>query len=625
MIIQLLDQNTINKIAAGEVVERPASIVKELVENSIDAGATAITVEIKDGGMKMVRITDNGSGIVPDDIKSAFLRHTTSKIKNVDDLLTISSLGFRGEALASIAAVSQVELITKIYDNVTGIRYIIEGGLDKSMEEIGCPDGTTFIIKNLFYNVPARRKFLKTPMTEASYISELMNKLALGNPHISFKFINNHQVKLHTSGNNKLKDCIFSVFGKDIAKSLIKIDYSNENFEIKGFIGKPVICRANRNYENYYINGRYIKSKVVQKAIEDAYKSKLTLHKYPFTTFHMNIDPKYIDVNVHPTKMDIRFNNEMDIYNAIYNTLIHALNQSELIPEVSFEEKKKISRMPIQQVPEPFEKKRIEAYKQINEPSKVLEVSETTYNDNNSMKEIDNEISNEISNASDNVAHDEPSHIDKVIDKGQQVEFKEELFINSKAIAQHKIVGQLFGTYWIVEFNEKYYIIDQHAAHERVLYEKIIKGLKDKTIYSQGLLQPIIVNLTMKEKLRFEVHENLFKDLGFEIESFGGDSVAIRSVPYIFEKPINPNDFMTILDKLDDEYKEDKYDILLDNIASMSCKAAVKANDKMSSIEYHQLIDELLTLENPFHCPHGRPTIIAMTKYELEKKFKRIQ
>lgn len=630
--IQLLDENTINKIAAGEVVERPSSVVKELVENAIDALATAITVEIKDGGLSLIRITDNGSGIEPTDISNAFLRHSTSKIRHIDDLTTVSSLGFRGEALASIAAVSQVEMLTKTFENLTGIRYIIEGGVERIIEEVGCPEGSTIIVNNIFYNTPVRRKFLKTPQTEASYVSEVMNRLALGNPNISFKFINNGQIKLHTSGNNVLQDCIYTVFGKDISKNLIEVNAEDHEFHIKGYIGKPLISRANRTYEHYYINGRYIKSKVIQKAIEDAYKSKLTLHQYPFTVFNINILSEYIDVNVHPTKMDIRFNDEIKVYNFVLKSLTEALNKQELIPEVEFETKNILVHPKVESkvsIPEPFEVKRkleessnnqIDDFndKRNNANAYIIETSSNLLN-NEQVNDNMDEYNNPEANASFNQDRVESSVLE--INKFQQPS----LFTEVQSIKEHKIVGQLFNTYWIVEFKDKYYIIDQHAAHERILYEKIINRLKEHKAASQQLLHPLIINLTMNEKIRFDLHKQFFVELGFEVDHFGGDAVSVRAVPFIFEKPIHPNDFISILDKLDHEYKEEKYDIILDEIATMACKAAVKAHDHLSELEYQKLIDQLLLLENPFNCPHGRPTIISMTRYELEKKFKRIQ
>jgi DNA mismatch repair protein MutL len=521
-----------------------------------------------------------------------------------------------------------------VYDDLTGIRYLIDGGVEKLNEEIGCPNGTTFIVNNLFYNTPARRKFLKTPPTEAGYISELINKLALGNPHISFKFINNGQLKLHTSGNTKLKDCIFNIFGKDITMNLLEINYKEENFSIDGYVGKPQISRANRNYENYYINGRYIKSKVIMKAIEDAFKTKLTVHRYPFVAFNLKINPELIDVNVHPTKMDIRFNNEQDIYNALYNTINNSFNVTEIIPEVTFGNAKKEVHTKIKEAPEPFEVNRKFKEDMVNRQreEKIVNKKQSHFSTNNSVG------TNKTPYVLNNIKYPQEQQLNTVykgditkknveknspILKGEQVSTN--LFTSKSNIKEHKIVGSLFDTYWIVEFKDKYYMIDQHAAHERVLYERIIGTLKNRESISQVLLQPLIVNLSMKEKVRFDIHKNLFLELGFEVEDFGGDSISIRSVPYIFNRNMKPEDFTSILDMLDDEYKEDKYEILLDSIAQMACKAAVKAKDKLSHMEYHKLIDELIALDNPFNCPHGRPTIISMTKYELEKKFKRIQ
>ncbi|MCT4596286.1 MAG: DNA mismatch repair endonuclease MutL [Vallitalea sp.] len=663
--IKLLDQSTINKIAAGEVVERPASVVKELVENSIDASASAITVEIKEGGISFIRITDNGIGISKEDINTAFIRHSTSKIKSIEDLFTVSSLGFRGEALASIAAVSQVEVITKTYDDITGIRYVIEGGKEISIEEIGCPEGTTIIIRNIFYNTPARRKFLKKPATEGSYISELINKLALGNMGISFKFIYNNAIKLHTSGNNVLKDCVFNVYGKDIVKNIVPIKINNSEFTIDGYIGKPQICRANRNYENYYINGRYIKSKLIMKAIEDGYKTRLTVHKYPFAVFNININQDLIDVNVHPTKMEVRFNNEKLIYDCISEGINDALNKIDLIPEVGFNKTKasdKRKDIISKSIPEPFEKNRIEA----NKVSNVREVDNNynakvisptyeinkTFRSNNKFNSstIDNNISKGYidENNRDGINSNEEKNIieskeeikkslvnklsdtlvsDKKILKGEQIEILDNKFIDRKTVKNHKIIGQLFNTYWIIELENKFYMIDQHAAHERVLYERILNKLNnsDSEAMSQGLLQPIIVHVSIKEKQLITEYKQVFNDIGFEIEEFGKDAYAIRSVPYIFAKSMSAEQFIEMLDKLDDKYDNKKYDIILNDIATMACKAAVKAHDKMSIKEYEKLLDELLELENPYTCPHGRPTIISMTRYELEKKFKRIQ
>lgn len=675
--IKLLDQHTINKIAAGEVVERPASVVKELVENAIDAGASAVTVEIKEGGISFIRITDNGIGIPKEDIQTAFIRHSTSKIKSIEDLITVSSLGFRGEALASIAAVSQIEVITKTYDDITGIRYVIEGGQEVSMEEIGCPEGTTIIIKNLFYNTPARRKFLKKPATEGAHISEFVNKLALGHMGISFKFIYNNTIKLHTSGNNVLKDCILNVYDKDIVKNIVDLDVSGRDFSVQGFIGKPRVCRSNRTYETYYINGRYVKSKLIMKAIEDGYRSKLTVHKYPFVVLHITINPDLIDVNVHPTKMEIRFHNEQEIYQTIQEGIDKRLKRIDLIPEVTIGKPKSLPKQNNYSnkiIPEPFEKGRdqqVSSHKpSINQLKQVAEnmasYEKTTHHkmiDDMGKQEIRNQgksnqykqntlIANQQvqKNLQDNTTTGESlqgvnstkgmdgntsmsqslpnettpvnTSANNAIEQGILFDNK---FIDKKTVKNHKIVGQLFNTYWIVELEEKFYFIDQHAAHERVLYERIMGQLEKSGVMSQGLLQPIIIHVNMKEVQLIKSYEHVFADLGFEIEAFGKDAYAIRSVPYIFTKSLSAEEFIEILDNLSEHNHKQKYEIMLHNIATMACKAAVKAHDRLSVKEYESLFDELLTLENPYTCPHGRPTIISMTQYELEKKFKRIQ
>jgi len=627
----MLDQNTINKIAAGEVVERPASVVKELVENAIDAKASAITVEIKGGGLELIRITDNGMGIEKTDIRSAFLRHSTSKIQHIEDLTYVASLGFRGEALASIAAVASVELLTKTSNTVVGTRYLIEGGKEVAFSDVGCPEGTTIIINQLFYNTPVRKKFLKSPSTEGSYVAELMNKLALGNPEISFKFILNGSVKLHTSGNNNLKDVIFNVYGKEAAKKMVIIDQELENMTITGFLGKPELARANRNYENYFINGRYIKSSIIQKAIEDAFSPKLILHRFPFVVLHMTINGDNVDVNVHPTKMDVRFNDEKDIYNQVYSAINNTLSHEELIPEVTFgspprEEKPVYNRFS----PEPFEVNR--KAEDSNEVDKDRVDKDSISHAQNRASTFGEETAEYMSKSENNdvtTAYKKPlndvteSYIKQQEINTEQLEIDSH-FIEKQTIKSHKIIGQLFKTYWIVEFKDKYYLIDQHAAHERVLYEQLIHQLESHHINSQVLLEPVVVHVSIEELERFKTYQLLFQTLGYDAEVFGNDALIIRSVPYIFNKAIDSKEFLVMLDQLSDQYKESQSELLLDEMASMSCKAAVKANDTMSDSECHRLIEELLTLENPFNCPHGRPTIIAMTKYELEKKFKRI-
>lgn len=659
--IQLLDQNTINQIAAGEVVERPASVIKELVENAIDAGASSVTVEVKDGGLKLIRVTDNGSGIVKDEIRTAFLRHSTSKIRQAQDLIDIHSLGFRGEALASIAAVSIVELITKTEDSVTGSRYIIEGGEEKTLEEIGAPTGTSFIVKDLFFNTPARLNFMKTPSTELGYVSDLINKMSMGNPSVAFKFISNGQVKLHTVGKGNLKDCVYAVFGKEVARNLLDIDYANETMRIVGFAGKPHISRGNRSYENYYLNGRYIKSRVVEKAVEDAFKAKLMLHRYPFVAFHLELLSKDVDVNVHPTKMEVRFMKEEDVYRLVFEGINKALSAEELIPEVKLDkDKKQEQKEPVKKenIFEPFEvrgpsyktkdfndisSKPKEVY-QSNEKATtskridLMNITSKDYLSATGYRESTGEtiippkgtkpVTGTVDGIGSSVEDAKPaiSHMVKDMSSfysGDQVEMDNNHFIDSSAVKSHKIVGQLFDTYWVVELEDKYYLIDQHAAHEKVLYERLLKKLETNEVFGQRLLRPVVVDVSMQEMARFESHSKVFDGLGFEAEKFGEDSVIIRSVPFIFDKIMDVNQFVQILDGLEGSYSDSMYDTILDDLATMACKAAVKGNDRLSKAEYIQLIDDLLTLENPFHCPHGRPTIVAMTRYELEKKFKR--
>lgn len=601
--IQILDQKTIDKIAAGEVVERPASIVKELLENSIDAKSTAITVEIKDGGISFIRITDNGYGIDSKQIPLAFLRHSTSKIKSIEDLVTVSSLGFRGEALSSIAAVSQVELITKTPSSLTGTRYIIEGGEEKQTEEIGAPEGTTFIVRNLFYNTPVRRKFLKTAATEAGYVADVVEHMAMSHPEISIRFINNNQNKVHTSGNNKLKDIIYNIYGRDIASNLIVIENENKPVQIAGYIGKPVISRGNRNFENYYINGRYIKSNVVSKAIEDAYKPYMMQHRYPFTALHITIDQSLLDVNVHPAKMELRFRNPEEIYPVLYEILSDALKQRELIPQVVPGKSEQPKKEPVKKesVPEPFENKRISLAG--NEAKKVTEPAM-------------------------NYIKEEPVKYMDVTDKKQETPVQMELFddrlLSKSARVKHRLIGQVFDTYWLIEYNNSLYIIDQHAAHEKVLYERTMKGLKDKIYTSQQINPPIILSLSIKEEEVLKKCIEYFTEIGYEIEHFGGREYAIRAVPDNMMSISKKELFIEMLDSLSGEVTKVQADIIKERIASMSCKAAVKGNNRLSTEEADRLIEELLELDNPYNCPHGRPTIISMSKYEIEKKFKRI-
>lgn len=616
--IQVLDQITIDKIAAGEVIERPASIVKELVENAIDAGATAVTVEIQDGGISLIRITDNGCGIPQSEVPLAFLRHSTSKIRTVEDLTTVASLGFRGEALSSIAAIAQVELITKTRDSLLGTRYVIEGGKEKKLEETGAKDGTTFLVRQIFYNTPARRKFLKTPMTEASHISELMVRLALSHPEISFEFINNGQSKLHTSGNGKLKDVIYHVFGREIAKELLDIDMSVAGLKVTGYIGKPLVSRGNRNYENYYINGRYVKSNMIAKAIEDAYKDFTMQHKYPFTVLHFVMDGNDLDVNVHPTKMELRFSRQQEVYNFVYQAIKTALTEPELIPRVA---------VPEVSVPTPIPVKKEEMKEEKNLDYFMRKMQERVTKYHEKEKQPVEVVREEISyTAAEKEIKDVPIPKDaKEVKKEEQLNLFDEKLLTKEAIVEHKIIGQVFDTYWLVEFQDELYIIDQHAAHERVLYEKTLQGMKNRDYTSQYLSPPIILNLSMQEETVLKEHMQTFTKIGFEIESFGESSYAIRAIPDNLFGIAKQDLLIEMLDNLvDGIHSSIAPDMIAEKIASMSCKTAVKGNSRLSRMEVENLIQQLLKLENPYHCPHGRPTIIAMTKRELEKKFKRI-
>lgn len=609
--IAVLDQSTIDKIAAGEVIERPASVVKELVENAIDAGANAITVEIKEGGISFIRITDNGEGIAPNQVPLAFLRHATSKISRVEDLLNVASLGFRGEALSSIAAVCQVELITKTAGNLTGVRYVIEGGVEKGMEEIGAPEGTTFLVRNLFYNTPARKKFLKTPMTEAGYINDLMERMALSHPEIAFKFINNNQTRLHTSGNTNLKDIIYGIYGREIAANLVEIDASIQDVTIRGFIGKPVISRGNRNYENYFINGRYIRSSILYKAIEEAYRTFMMQHKYPFTALHFTIDGKLLDINVHPTKMELRFADNQQIYQLVCDTVREGLTRQELIPQVTVASEKQSREIPPMKqaaapVPEPFELRRLEKQRREEPPCDRAGEERAGY-------------------------HAEPVKVPegrKITEDHkpapQQIELFESKLLSKENVKEHRIIGQVFDTYWLVEFQEKLYIIDQHAAHEKVLYERTMAGLEKKEFTSQQISPPLILSLSLQEEELLAQYMENFIQIGYEIEHFGGKEYSIRAVPANLFGLAEKEVFLEMLDGLAEQTGRASAEMINEKIASMSCKAAVKGNHRMSSKEAQALIDELMSLENPYNCPHGRPTIISMTKYELEKKFKRI-
>ena len=660
--IQVLDQITIDKIAAGEVIERPASIVKELVENSIDAKAASVTVEIQDGGISLIRVTDNGSGIEREDIRNAFLRHSTSKIRKVEDLAHIASLGFRGEALSSISAVTRTELITKTKEDTFGTRYVIEGGVEQSLEDAGAPDGTTFLVRQLFYNVPARRKFLKTPMTEAGHVQDLLMRLALSHPEVAFTFINNGQTKMRTSGNGKLKDVIYSIYGREAAANLIELDYSMDGLVMKGYLGKPVITRGNRNFENYFVNGRYVKNAMLSKAIEDAYKDFLMQHKFPFVVIHFQVDGEKIDVNVHPTKMEMRFQRQQDVYNIVYEGVHRTLLEPELIPQVEAPAPKVISQpksespflLKPKTAPQPMEKKpeekeephdeayfmkkmkeRVLSYHQRNSSAEVAK-KEQIFRPQAQAERIKDALARakEVEKKPQKRAEEQPELIRETPvyetkpvteEKAEQLNLFEEHLLKREKKAEYKLIGQVFETYWLVEFENSLYIIDQHAAHERVLYERTLKEMKNREFTAQYLSPPIILSLSMQEAQVLNENMDRFTRIGFEIEPFGGEEYAVRAIPDNLFGIAKKELLLEMLDDLTDGISTSMTPELIDEkVASMSCKAAVKGNNRLSAQEADALIGELLLLENPYHCPHGRPTIIAMTQRELEKKFKRI-
>ena len=653
-IINELDKNTIDQIAAGEVVERPSSVVKELVENSIDCGATAITVEIKGGGIDMIRVTDNGSGIEKSQIRKAFKRHATSKLKSIDDLYTIHSLGFRGEALSSISSVAQVDLITKTEEELVGTRYCINGGEEAAFEDIGAPKGTTLIVRNLFYNTPARKKFLKTAQTEASYIGDVMEHLALDNPTISFRFINNKDDKFSTSGNGDLKEIIYRIYGRDISVSLIPIKATEGSITLEGYLGEPVLNRSNRNFEIFFVNGRYIKDKVMSKALEEGYKEFLMMHKFPFAVLHLRMDPADVDVNVHPAKLEVRFNNQVKLHEFIRQSVESVLKNHEMIPDALLSEKEdkiearkeadakepdnEIVKEPVsekekEKAPEPFETLRFEEHKISSDtPIYAKGVKEKPVKIEDSNKSA---VWTRIFGDSDGSIAEKNEHPSPIIKsenaivvekKPVQLDLFEEKVLTRENVKDYEILGQLFGTYWIIAYKDKMLLVDQHAAHEKVNYERMIKRFKSGEMLSQMVNPPVIVALTSAEEELFLNYRQYFEKLGFNIENFGGREYAMRAIPVdLFGCESEKDMFIQILDELSHETNLDRTpDVINYKIASMACKASVKGNTKMSVLEMEALLDELLTLDNPYNCPHGRPTIISMTKYEIDKKFKRV-
>lgn len=664
--IQLLDQATINQIAAGEVIDRPSSVVKELLENAIDAKATAITVEIKDGGISFIRITDNGCGIEKDQVRKAFLRHATSKLHTIDDLLDIGSLGFRGEALSSIAAIAQVELISKPPEAMLGISYQIEDGEEKSLTQIGAPDGTTILVRNLFYHVPARKKFLKTAATEGNYINQLMENMAMLRPDISMRFINGGQNKLYTSGNGRLKDLIYTIYGREISSNVLEINYECPLFAVTGYIGKPIISRGNRTFENYYINGRFVKSRLIAAAIEQAYKPFMMQHRYPFTVLHIKIKPELIDVNVHPAKMEVRFQQENEIYELLVGAIENTLRGKEFIPDVSDDGKAEKKVQEKQKLPEPFEQRRLQAMKEIippppaehktqneqkpsaehktqseqklprNEeqpkvPSKLSEPvceykaeKKQTIKDSDSKWESASGIHKRIGQDVSQTVNQMPTQPEQKLEKPEQQTLFTEPLLSEKARIHHRLIGQLFDTYWLIQYGNQLYIMDQHAAHEKVNYERLMEAYRKKERITQFVSPPMVISLTRAEEAILEEFKSEFERIGFTIEPYGGREYAISEIPANLYG-INEKDlFLEMLSDLEDRGSMQPSELIASKLASMSCKAAIKGGQKISFQEADALVSQLLTLENPYACPHGRPTIITMTKYELEKKFKRI-
>lgn len=664
--IQLLDQATINQIAAGEVIDRPSSVVKELLENAIDAKATAITVEIKDGGISFIRITDNGCGIEKDQVRKAFLRHATSKLHTIDDLLDIGSLGFRGEALSSIAAIAQVELISKPPEAMLGISYQIEDGEEKSLTQIGAPDGTTILVRNLFYHVPARKKFLKTAATEGNYINQLMENMAMLRPDISMRFINGGQNKLYTSGNGRLKDLIYTIYGREISSNVLEINYECPLFAVTGYIGKPIISRGNRTFENYYINGRFVKSRLIAAAIEQAYKPFMMQHRYPFTVLHIKIKPELIDVNVHPAKMEVRFQQENEIYELLAGAIENTLRGKEFIPDVSDDGKAEKKVQEKQKLPEPFEQRRLQAMKEIIPPppaehktqneqkpsaehktqseqklprneeqpkvsSKLSEPvceykaeKKQTIKDSDSKWELASGIHKRIGQDVSQTVNQMPTQPEQKLEKPEQQTLFTEPLLSEKARIHHRLIGQLFDTYWLIQYGNQLYIMDQHAAHEKVNYERLMEAYRKKERITQFVSPPMVISLTRAEEAILEEFKSEFERIGFTIEPYGGREYVISEIPAnlygINEKEL----FLEMLSDLEDRGSMQPSELIASKLASMSCKAAIKGGQKISFKEADALVSQLLTLENPYACPHGRPTIITMTKYELEKKFKRI-
>ena len=763
-MIRLLDKTTIDKIAAGEVIERPSSVVKELLENAIDAHSTSVTVEIKEGGISFIRVTDNGDGIPKDQVRTAYMRHATSKIEDASDLESIESLGFRGEALSTIAAVSQTEMITKTADDLVGVKYVIHGGEEIEYKEVGVPEGTTIVVRNLFFNTPARKKFLKTPMTEGSYINDLVLRIALSHPEIAFKLIINGQTKLDTSGNGKLKDTLYQLFGRDITSNIIEVDYEQNDIKISGFIGKPFISRGNRGLENYFINKRYIKSNIVNRAIEEGYKTFVMQHKFPFTALFIELPLDKCDVNVHPTKMEFKYDNERALFEAVTKAVREALSFKELIPKAEYNNQAKVIKS-VERPAEPYETRRANNMAKLEEPtglsnagssaatvsgtgktsvvnttSTMNPVSQSKINGysasysileqmkkqeeelnkdtqisrtkeiekENLNKDLSDEKTNKLTDdketavlktagykfasspyakATPNVVSDREdrgidstnllkddgvsyhastkdaavnnaeavrnnqdsktdlnknqiSDIPKINTEkdgvklqinmgseeayGTQASLFDDKFLSDSARKKHRLIGQVFGTYWLIEYENNLYIMDQHAAHEKVKYEELMAQLDSKEIFSQQLMPPMVVTVSYAEREVILNNYDLFMKFGYDIVEFGGNEFKINAVPANLYGLHGREMFMEFVSSLMDNAGYMSNDVFVKKLSTMACKAAIKGNMRISFAEADALIEQLLKLENPYTCPHGRPTIISMSERELEKKFKRV-
>lgn len=684
-MIKVLDKATIDKIAAGEVIERPSSVVKELLENAIDAGSTAITVEIKDGGTSFIRVTDNGCGIDKSEVRMAYMRHATSKIEHAEDLNSILSLGFRGEALSTIAAVSQTEMITKTATDLTGVKYVIHGGKEIEYKEVGVPNGTTIVVRNLFFNTPARKKFLKSSMTEGSYIFDLLTRIALSHPEISFKLITNGQTKIDTSGNGKLKDTIYQLYGRDITANLIPIDYTDGDIHLSGFIGKPFIARGNRGLENYFINHRYIKSSVVNRAIEEGYRTFVMQHKFPFTVLYLDLPQEKCDVNVHPTKMEFKYDNEKKLFETCCTAVKLALTHKEIIPKDGENPNPNpVISHPERKPAEPFEARRAQSH---TIPQKNVRAGSysPTYKILESLRKAEEQESAKngtpLPNIADMVADDgvlyapsaqaqqpnksttsaqamqpngstttttqpdssksaqvQPSESSDKPDlsrmnknsaaykytAGKQESLFDDDFLTEKARIKHRVIGQVFDTYWLIEYNNNLYIMDQHAAHEKVKYEELMENLKNKQVFSQQLMPPMVLTVTYAERQAILDNFDLFMKIGYDIEEFGGNEFKINAVPSNLFGLHGRDMFLEFVGSLIQNSGYMSNDVFIKKLSTMACKAAVKGNMNLSFQEADALVDKLLSLENPYTCPHGRPTIISMSKDELEKKFHRI-